>query len=90
MEWTKNTWVLVDDKDCGTEDTLSAPQVFDLPRALTPGHHTITVLVDSAKLPPVGPSHAVDERTQSNWNGIIGKTSGSIRRRLTPTRPATS
>ena len=33
----------------------------------------MTVLVDNAKLPPVGPAHAVDERTQSNWNGIIGK-----------------
>jgi len=33
----------------------------------------LTVLVDNAKLPPVGPSHAVDERTQSNWNGIIGQ-----------------
>ena len=73
LERTKNTRVWVDDKDCGAEDTLSAPQVFDLTRALTPGQHTITVLVDNAKLPPVGPSHAVDERTQTNWNGIIGR-----------------
>ncbi len=21
----------------------------------------------------MGPSHAVDERTQTNWNGIVGK-----------------
>jgi beta-galactosidase/beta-glucuronidase len=40
---------------------------------MTPGSHTITVLVDNAKLPPFGPSHAVDERTQTNWNGIIGR-----------------
>ena len=40
---------------------------------MTPGEHTITLLVDNAKLPPVGPSHAVDERTQTNWNGIVGK-----------------
>jgi hypothetical protein len=73
LERTKNTRVWVDDKDCGAEDTLSAPQTFDLTRALTSGRHTITVLVDNAKLPPVGPSHAVDERTQSNWNGIVGK-----------------
>ena len=73
LERTKTTRVWVDDKDCGAEDTLSAPQVFDLTHALTPGRHTITVLVDNAKLPPVGPSHAVDERTQSNWNGIIGR-----------------
>ena len=58
---------------CGWEDTLSAPQVFDVTAAMTPGEHTITVLVDNARLPPVGPSHAVDERTQTNWNGIIGK-----------------
>jgi len=73
LERTKNTRVWVDDKDCGAEDTLSAPQVFDLTHALTPGRHTLTILVDNAKLPPVGPSHAVDERTQTNWNGIIGK-----------------
>jgi len=58
---------------CGTEDTLSAPQVFDVTAAMTPGQHTLTVLVDNAKLPPVGPAHAVDERTQTNWNGIVGK-----------------
>jgi hypothetical protein len=73
LERTKTTRVWVEDQDCGAEDTLSAPQIFDLTRALTPGRHTITVLVDNAKLPPVGPSHAVDERTQSNWNGIVGK-----------------
>lgn len=73
LERTKNTRVWVDEKHCGDEDTLSAPQVFDLTRALTPGRHTLTVLVDNAKLPPGGPSHAVDERTQSNWNGIVGK-----------------
>ncbi len=73
LERSKNTRVWVDDKDCGAEDTLSAPQIFDLTSALAPGGHTITVLVDNAKLPPVGPSHAVDERTQSNWNGIVGR-----------------
>jgi len=73
LERTKNTRVWVDRTFCGWEDTLSAPQVFDLTGAMTPGEHTITVLVDNAKLPPVGPAHAVDERTQTNWNGIIGK-----------------
>jgi hypothetical protein len=73
LERTKTTRVWADDVDCGAEDTLSAPQIFDLTRVLTPGRHTITVLVDNAKLPPVGPSHAVDERTQTNWNGIVGR-----------------
>lgn len=73
FERTKNTRVWVDETFCGWDDTLSAPQVFDVTRAMTPGRHTITVVVDNAKLPPVGPSHAVDERTQTNWNGIVGK-----------------
>lgn len=72
LERTKNTRVWVDERDCGGEDTLSASHVFDLTAALTPGRHVVTVLVDNAKLPPVGPAHAVDERTQTNWNGIIG------------------
>lgn len=73
LERTKNSRVWVDDKDCGAEDTLSTPHVFNLTHALAPGRHTISVLVDNAKLPPVGPAHAIDERTQSNWNGIIGR-----------------
>lgn len=73
LERTKNTRVWVDDRDCGSSDTLSAFQIFDLTSAATPGRHTISILVDNSKLPPVGPSHAVDERTQSNWNGITGR-----------------
>jgi len=73
LERTKTTQVWVDAQHCGGDDTLSAFQIFDLTRALTPGRHVITVVVDNAKLPPVGPAHAVDERTQSNWNGIIGR-----------------
>jgi hypothetical protein len=73
LERTKHTRVWVDRVFCGWEDTLSAPQVFDVTRAMTPGKHAITVVVDNAKLPPVGPAHAVDERTQTNWNGIIGR-----------------
>ena len=74
LERTKYTRIWVDQTFCGGEDTLSAPQVFDLTSAMTPGEHTFTVLIDNAKLPPVGPAHAVDERTQTNWNGILGIT----------------
>jgi len=73
LERTKDTYVWFDNINCGYENTLSAPQYFNLTKAVTPGKHVITVLVDNAKLPPVGPSHAVDERTQTNWNGIVGK-----------------
>ena len=73
LERSKHTRVWIDETFCGWEDTLSAPQVFDVTDAMTPGEHKITVLVDNARLPPVGPAHAVDERTQTNWNGIIGR-----------------
>jgi len=73
LERSKNNRVWVDDQFVGWDDTISAPQVYDLTEVMSPGKHTITVLTDNSKLPPGGPSHAVDERTQTNWNGIIGK-----------------
>ena len=73
FERTKHMRVWVDRTFCGWDDTLSAPQVYDVTRAMRPGERTITVVVDNARLPPVGPAHAVDERTQTNWNGILGR-----------------
>lgn len=73
LERTKHTRVWVDTTFIGAEDSLGAPQVYDLSAALTPGDHALTICVDNANLPPVGPAHAVDERTQTNWNGIIGR-----------------
>ena len=73
LERTKNTRVWVNDRFAGFGDSLSAPHVHDLTDFLKPGKQTITLLIDNAKLPPVGPSHAVDERTQTNWNGVVGK-----------------
>ena len=72
LERAKNTRVWVGDHFCGWDDTLSAPQVYDVTTSMKPGKHTITLLIDNSKLPPVGPSHAVDERTQTNWNGVVG------------------
>lgn len=73
LERTKDSQVWVDNEWMGGDDSLSTPHVFDLSKGLSPGEHTITILVDNAKLPPVGPCHQVDERTQTNWNGIVGR-----------------
>lgn len=70
---TKNVKVWIDNTYIGNGSSLSAPHTYDLTEALSPGEHSITILVDNSKLPPVGPAHAVDERTQTNWNGIVGK-----------------
>ncbi|MDP6359810.1 MAG: beta-galactosidase, partial [Planctomycetota bacterium] len=73
LERTKDSQVWVDGNWMGSDDSLSTPHEFDLSVALIPGRHTITLLIDNAKLPPVGPCHQVDERTQTNWNGIVGR-----------------
>jgi len=73
LERTKDSQVWVDRTWMGSDDSLSTPHEFDLSEKLTPGRHTISVLIDNAKLPPVGPCHQVDERTQTNWNGIVGR-----------------
>ena len=73
FERSKNSRIWIDDTFSGWENTLSAPQIFDITDAVKPGVRTISVLIDNSKLPPGGPSHAVDERTQTNWNGIIGE-----------------
>lgn len=73
LERTKDSQVWVDRTWIGSDDSISTPHEFDLSDKLTPGTHTITILIDNAKLPPVGPCHQVDERTQTNWNGIVGR-----------------
>lgn len=73
LERTKNTRVWVNETFCGWDDSLSAPHVHDITAALKPGRNTISLLIDNSILPPVGPSHAVDERTQTNWNGVVGR-----------------
>jgi len=72
FERSRNSRVWVNDTFVGRDDSLSAPHIFDVTAALKPGTHTITVMIDNSQLPPVGPAHAVDERTQTNWNGIVG------------------
>jgi hypothetical protein len=73
FERTRNSRVWIGGAFAGRRDSLSAPHEFDVTSMIQPGKNTITVRIDNSKLPPVGPSHAVDERTQTNWNGIVGK-----------------
>ena len=73
FERSRNSRVWINGTFVGHEDSLSAPHIFDVTSALRPGENTITVRIDNSRLPPVGPAHAVDERTQTNWNGIVGE-----------------
>ncbi len=72
LERTKHCQVWLNGRYCGWDDTLSAPHVHDLTPAIRRGKNTLTLLIDNSRLPPVGPSHQIDERTQTNWNGVVG------------------
>ena len=76
LERTKPTVAFVDGVRVGECDDICTPQRYDLSQVLTPGQHTITLLVDNGEtVPPqlLSNSHAYTEDTQTNWNGIIGE-----------------
>ena len=76
MERTKPTKVWVDSTSAGENSDILTQQVYELSGFLTPGKHTITVLVNNGNGSVPGGitgSHSWTEHTQTNWNGIIGK-----------------
>lgn len=76
LERTRPATVKVDGKTCGYSSLISATQRHNLTETLTPGKHTLEIIVnngDSIPLPVRNNSHACTESTQTNWNGIIGK-----------------
>lgn len=76
LERTKPTKLWIDETYVGSSDKISVAQVYDLTGKLTPGDHTITLMVDNGFSVPnevISNSHAYTESTQTNWNGIIGK-----------------
>lgn len=76
LERTKPTTVFIDGRKVGYCNNISTPQTYQLSAWLTPGRHTITLLIDNKQgVPPqlLTSSHAFTEDTQTNWNGVIGK-----------------
>ena len=76
LERTRPTTVWVDGTRIGSRRFLSSPHVYDLSAVLTPGTHTLTVMVDNGDSIPQQikqSSHACVESTQTNWNGIVGR-----------------
>ncbi len=69
--WESTVWI--DERQVGSNNSLSAPHVYDL-GALAPGRHRLTVRVDSRMLMPYRPdSHSVSDSGGSSWNGIVGR-----------------
>lgn len=78
LERTKPAKVWVDKNLVGENSTILSAQQYNLSEFLSPGEHTITILVDNGpnSVPSgVQGSHAWTEHTQTNWNGIIGEIS---------------
>ncbi|HKK42739.1 MAG TPA: hypothetical protein VJ963_10050, partial [Bacteroidales bacterium] len=75
MERTKPSTVWVDSVLTGSNNDILTEQEYDLSRYMTPGKHTLTILIDNGKgsVPDgIKGSHAWTEHTQGNWNGITG------------------
>ena len=76
LERSKPCTIYVDGQQAGKDNHISFPQETNLRMQLTPGRHTLTLLVDNGTGVPeqlYASSHAFTEDTQTNWNGVIGE-----------------
>jgi hypothetical protein len=70
--WKTTVWL--DEREIGSNDSLSVAHVFELGADLAPGRHRLTVRVDNRLDPDIGEnSHSLSDHTQGNWNGIAGR-----------------
>ncbi|MFA7345371.1 MAG: sugar-binding domain-containing protein [Terrimicrobiaceae bacterium] len=68
------TRVWLDDREIGSNNSLSTPHVYELGVGLAPGRHRLAIRVDNRLAVDVGTNaHSVTDHTQTNWNGIIGR-----------------
>jgi hypothetical protein len=68
--------VFVNDKNAGTQNSLSTPHRYDITGLLVPGKNTLSIRIDNRIKIPIGVnSHSISDHTQTNWNGIIGEIS---------------
>ncbi len=86
--WQSQVWV-DDQKANAIQQSLITPHYFELSQLLTPGNHTLTVLVDNSNIYPgvnvdgrkyPAPEdgdlmHGYSNHTQIKWNGILGEMS---------------
>ena len=75
LERTKPSVVIIDGDTVDTNSRISSLQKYDISEYLSPGFHTLEIVVNNAdSIPPIvaRSSNAVSESTQTNWNGILG------------------
>ncbi|WP_205509821.1 sugar-binding domain-containing protein [Longitalea arenae] len=72
--WKTRVWL--DGKEIGSEESLSAPQRFNLSALQKPGRHLLVIRIDNSKQYDISHrdfAHAYTDGTQIIWNGVIGK-----------------
>ena len=74
MERTRKSSVWVDGSFMGSFDSFYAAHRYELTDALTPGRHTLVVMIDNTDYVSGG-GHMTSPDTQTNWNGILGEIS---------------
>jgi beta-galactosidase len=81
VHWKSTVWL--DEKEIGSDISLSTPHEFDLGNVMA-GKHRLTIRVDNrTQLPVAGhllDSHSLSDALGAAWNGIVGK----IELRATP------
>lgn len=71
-----NTKVWVDGNEIGSQESLIAPQQWNLTTQLKPGRHLLVLRIDNSKQYDMSTrdmAHAYTNETQIMWNGVIGK-----------------
>lgn len=75
IERTKPAAIFIDGEKIGYDSRISSPQRYDLSEVLTPGGHSMEIIVNNSdSIPPIvaQSSNAIGEFTQTNWNGLLG------------------
>lgn len=78
LERTRISYVWVDGKFAGSEDSFVARHRYDLTGLITTLNPLITIMVSNTDYKVPG-GHLTSPDTQTNWNGILGEISLKIR-----------
>lgn len=75
LEQTRSTSVVfVDGREAGgVEESLVTPHRHDLSGVLSPGEHTLTILLDNSEKHGIGGSYTRSSMGQGNWQGVTGR-----------------
>ncbi len=81
LERTRISYVWLDDRFVGSQDSFSCAHRYDLTEYLTKTCHKLTIMVSNTDYKTRG-GHMTSPDTQSNWNGILGEISLRIDRTM--------